>query len=378
MGIWFAKQADGFRGYFTVVRSTGQVRTGLVAGDFVVDVLDPTDAVVLNPSVAESSVPGLYYFDVTSAFVVENGVGVYGVLVVVDTFAGPSGAPQVRDAFGISLKISQEDFDTLATKADVLASVSTDHSAAISGTAVEGSVITGTYASTALRDDVFWQIEESAVNGITVEMLFNLPSVDHEAGAVEVFGRYTGSPPTTHYMDLWAWNYEAGAFEQLEEEFMPGGMTSDQKYSFGFSERHIDRSNNNEVKIRLVHNVTTYNVNHDLYLDQVLLSSHKTLTAEEIADAVLDADLTGHSVANSLALMTRKILGLAGGNQEFYNQVFPSTDMTAAKMRTYDTKAAAQADKASGYTLGGHLAEYTIGVTYAAPQKPNNYEMVEE
>ena len=80
---------------------------------------------------------------------------------------------------------------------------------------------------------------------------------------------------------------------------MPGGMTSDNSYSAEYQERHIDRTNNNEVKVRLIHHVTTYNAGHSLYLDYFAVSSIEYTTAEDIADAVWDETLSEHTDVGS-------------------------------------------------------------------------------
>jgi len=196
----------------------------------------------------------------------------------------------------------------LATKADIQASTSTDYTAASSGTAIYGSVDTGTYADTATRDNVYWEIHEDGTNGITVEYVFNLPSTDHKPGVFSLFGRYAGQPALTHFLDLWAYNYETTSWELLINEFMPGGNTSDLTYSHEYYERHVDRTNSSEVKIRLIHNVTTYNASHELFMDYTEVSSIEVITAADIADAVWDEDITEHTATDS----TGKTLSLAG------------------------------------------------------------------
>lgn len=187
----------------------------------------------------------------------------------------------------------------VATKSDIGAATSTDSDPAASGTVIEGSVVSGTYADTVVRDGTYWEIDEVVVGGLTVEMVFNLPSADHRPGVFSVFGRYNGNPAGTHYLELWAWNYEALAWEQLTEVFMPGGNTSDAQYTHEYFERHVDRTSGNEVTIRIVHNITTYIASHDLYLDFCEVTSIHVITAADIADAVWDEDRTEHTIADS-------------------------------------------------------------------------------
>ncbi|OEU68459.1 MAG: hypothetical protein BBJ57_07215 [Desulfobacterales bacterium PC51MH44] len=175
--------------------------------------------------------------------------------------------------------------EELATKADIAASSSTSSTVAGSGSVIEGTQGSGTYASTGVRDNTYWQIDEDGTNGLTVESTFNIPD-DDRAGVFRIFGRYEGNPSNVHYIELWVYNYEATAWEQLIEEFMPGGNTTDTEYAHEYFERNIDRTNNNEVKFRLIHNVATYNASHDLYLDFAEATSIEVITASDIASAV--------------------------------------------------------------------------------------------
>jgi len=160
----------------------------------------------------------------------------------------------------------------IATKADVQSVASTEEVNYTSGSIIFGTLGSGTIASTLLRDNNYWVIDEHATNGITVEYVFNLTDSEHRAGAFLAFGRYDGGGNPSHYVELWAYNYEATAWELLHEIFMDNATTDDE-YSHAYSERHIDRDNNNEVKFRLIHNATTYNAGHSLYLDNVYITT---------------------------------------------------------------------------------------------------------
>lgn len=116
MSTYYVSRTDqGFVVTFAVKQSTGALRTGLVAGDFTVTVVNPADSVTNVPTVSElTQKAGLYQFTVPSSFFTTHGVGLYRFAVEVDTFAGPSGAPNVRDAFSGVVRAQQEDIDTLA------------------------------------------------------------------------------------------------------------------------------------------------------------------------------------------------------------------------------------------------------------------------
>ena len=74
MNLWFTKDSNGFRGWFVAIQTTGLLRTGLVAGDFTVTVVEPGDTASTTPSVSESSTKaGLYTFLIPSSFLTTNG-----------------------------------------------------------------------------------------------------------------------------------------------------------------------------------------------------------------------------------------------------------------------------------------------------------------
>ena len=227
---------------------------------------------------------------------------------------------------------------------------------------VYGSVDSGTYTDTAVRDDTYWEIHEDATNGITVEFTFNLPGDDHRPGSFDVFGHYIGTPGTTHYLNLWAYNYEATTWEMLAEEYMPGGLTSDTSYSYEYREQHVDRDNSNEVKIRLVHNPTTYNAAHELFLDYVAVSSVEVVTAEDLANAVW-----AHTVAV-------RLLGLSQENYSLDQTVYTTFNgqklLTSARLRVYDTAAHVG-------TATGVVGTYTITSAWTEDEM-TSYQVVKQ
>ncbi len=108
--MWFTRTANGFRGWFVVVADDGSLRVGLGTGDFTVTIVDSDDTDSLVPSVSESTVkPGLYHFDVTSTFLVDNGIGEYGISVEVSATG-----PVLRDAKSEVLRVNQQDLDSIS------------------------------------------------------------------------------------------------------------------------------------------------------------------------------------------------------------------------------------------------------------------------
>ena len=188
--------------------------------------------------------------------------------------------------------------EDLATKADIQASSSTVSYQAVSGVIVQGTQTSGAVTDTYVRDDVHWVINEDATNGLNVEFAFNLGSADHRAGTFLIFGRYSGGG-SSHYIDDWAWNVESSQWELLHDHFMEKGTTDDE-YSHDYYERHIDRANNNLVRIRVIHNVTGYDNSHSINLDMVSLSAIEVITPQDISDAVWADQPVGLAIVNNL------------------------------------------------------------------------------
>ena len=94
----------------------------------------------------------------------------------------------------------------------------------------------------------------------------------------------------------------------------------DDEYAHEYYERNVDRSNNNEVKIRLVHATATYNAAHNIYIDYAAVSSLQVESAEEIAAAVW-ADPNGLTVLSDLAFIKNIEAGrwvISAGQMIFY------------------------------------------------------------
>lgn len=195
----------------------------------------------------------------------------------------------------------------LATKADVRATASTFFHTASSGTILQGDLSGGVYTNTFVRDNIFWTITENTTNGLDVEFQFNLPDNTHRAGAFKVFGHYDGKG-TNHYMDMWIYNVEGSAWELLHQNFMTD-RTTDEEQTHNYEEHHIDRDNNNLIRVRLIHNVTPYDNTHILNMDYVCLSSIKVITAAEIADAVWEEDSDEHTTPGTTGYL-QKLKGL--------------------------------------------------------------------
>jgi hypothetical protein len=136
--------------------------------------------------------------------------------------------------------------------------------------------------------------------GLTVETTFYIAD-DERAGIIDFIGYYTGNPTASHYVELWVYNFDASSWEQLQEIFVPGGGSTPMEYTHEYREEHIDRSNNNEVRVRLIHNVATYNATHNLYIDKLTVSG---LIVDTVSNAMLSLQISTSTLALSNSINT--------------------------------------------------------------------------
>lgn len=103
---------ENYRVWFVLDDGNGVLKTGLVAGDFTVNVIPTDDSASTAVTVTESSqVAGLYYFDIPGSFLVTHGDGQYVVPIVVAA-TGPK-----FDAVGSKqLHVSVSDIDVLGAQ----------------------------------------------------------------------------------------------------------------------------------------------------------------------------------------------------------------------------------------------------------------------
>lgn len=108
-----SRTADGVRVWFHVERGNGTPRAALNASTFQVTVVKPDDSSSTSPAVSESSqVGGLYFFDVLTAFLDQEGD--FGFLIKIDTkFPGASGSPHARYNISGAIKNNDTGLDNL-------------------------------------------------------------------------------------------------------------------------------------------------------------------------------------------------------------------------------------------------------------------------
>lgn len=115
----YARVADGVRAYFAAVNQ-GLIVAGIDPADITVSVVAPdTTTATTVPASETAGKAGLYTFLVPTAFLQTNGVGVYAVIVEVN-----SAAPPLRDVKVDVVRVgARNDDDVFNVSQAVLGSV---------------------------------------------------------------------------------------------------------------------------------------------------------------------------------------------------------------------------------------------------------------
>ena len=130
------------------------------------------------------------------------------------------------------------------------------------GTVTTGTVNSGTYQSTHIRDGTDWEINEVVgAPGFLLTMDFTALKV---ANKVTIVGFYDGN--VGHTVDVDAYNWGTTSYDTLGQ--LPDAL-ADTVYTFTLSAAHTD--SDGSIKIRINHS-SPGNVAHILYLDKVHIS----------------------------------------------------------------------------------------------------------
>ncbi len=185
------------------------------------------------------------------------------------------------------------------------------------GNITTGTQTSGTHASTVLDDGVYWQIAGAAAAGgfgVNVDQTFAV-GTDLKANTLHINAKET----LVGVVNVWLWNYLTSAYEQVSD---PGHTSisgsSDVDYTYIMHPQH-QQASDGEVKVRFTSTDTS--TNKYLYLDRVYVAAIAVseLTADEIAQAVWEANLdvihgifvssAGHILHDLFALKTTVATG---------------------------------------------------------------------
>ncbi len=162
----------------------------------------------------------------------------------------------------------------------------------------QGTIDSGSYASTALADGTKFQISPDGANGLDIDMTYAV-GLTALASGVTIEGYWDGAGD---FINIYAWNYLTTAWDQLSDSgTRMNNAGSDRDYGPFALLRDHQQDSDGEVKIRFTGDSVTSA--DDLYLDQVLVSALALggLTLDDIANAVVSHDVTGHGDHKSLA-----------------------------------------------------------------------------
>jgi len=163
---------------------------------------------------------------------------------------------------------------------------------AFSGTAVTGGVIAGTYASTAVQDNAYWQIEcrnNDDAAALLVELDINI-GVGRSPVAVVIHGRIESD--TGKDVDIYAWNYDIYDWEKISNDATQMKHNTNNKgYQYALSFRHHDYyvASHGDMIIRFVGQGIGFTAADNLYIDEVLVSTVLEGSGDQ-------PDLTSHAV----------------------------------------------------------------------------------
>ncbi len=162
----------------------------------------------------------------------------------------------------------------------------------------QGTIDSGSYASTALADDTKFQLSPNGALGLDVDMTYPV-GLAAVASGVTIEGYWNGPGD---FVNIYAWNYLTTSWDQLSDAgTRMNNASSDADYGPFVLLRDHQQDSDGEVKIRFTGDSVTSA--DDLYLDQVLISAVALggSTLDDIGNAVVSHNVTGHADPNSLA-----------------------------------------------------------------------------
>ena len=250
---------------------------------------------------------------------------------------------------------------------------------------VFGNQIAGDLTSVQTANDVRLQIEEDVTNGI--ELTFDFDNTDHEEtpNSVKVLGRYTGGG--THYIEAYAYNYDAGSWELISTvDDVMTNTSQDFIYTWPLTNKHVNDADG-KMRVRLKHVITSYNTNHDLFIDKISVNKYHLMDEASINEAI-EAGIVGtgvtsieskvdviDNIVDALTLNLSKSMGLTLHNHVEDSIVRNADNLkTQSKLYIYNNKANATIhDKSTGL-----ITSYTLTASYDNEKRLTQFKVVED
>lgn len=203
---------------------------------------------------------------------------------------------------------------TIAKVDDVLDSGSTICYAPTAASRVVGSDQGGAYSDIGTLDGTTYSTGEDATNGLEVIVTGSLGTTGERLSKSNIRARYAGS----HQIGIHAYDYIGNAWSASLATMTNSASLQDFELSLSelVSGNPRYRKADGEVKLRFLHNVTTYNATHRLHIDYICWQQSIVAdvpTAAENANAVMAALV---EVGVSLKTFARRCLAALAGKAE--------------------------------------------------------------
>ena len=184
---------------------------------------------------------------------------------------------------------------------------------AAAGSALTGTVVSGTYADTQTLNGTLWLVSGDATDPASVEITGTSAALSHPDN-LDIYGytHVTGSPGTK-WSDVFAWNYNTAAYDQISS---PGNRisgtagTTVTHYSFPLNNNHIGNTGAWKVKITANNALVTTELGIDLLQYQYRPMGN---SLSDIAQAVHSYLMDSADIEGSFSEYIRYIYGAFHG-----------------------------------------------------------------
>lgn len=198
-----------------------------------------------------------------------------------------------------------------------------DSTAGDSITIITGGTPVGNVSSVNAEDGTFYQVPE--VNNATPPLDIRIKKITSPIGQnpakctiVSYYGFTGGQITTTHWVDIYAWDYLNSVWQYKSTMQMRTSTQSSFRYEFGLAARNQKSATDGngqegEMLIRLVHNSVTGSTNHSMFIDNVKWEKNATDNAMASDIANILAKTNQINITNGLVDAIPKSLGYANG-----------------------------------------------------------------
>ena len=190
-----------------------------------------------------------------------------GTGVIYDVYGPQTVAALIGDVYGNATGARLVHDDTeWRNYAYVLGETERPEKSAVTALATYGGSLTGTASDVSAVDAAVANVVESAANGLTLQFAFGAIPAGSKDLELVIVGYYNGAPNASHFM-LTQIAEDGSTFSTLQALTMQGAGSSKQEYRIPIPLSAWPAAG----RIRLTHNVTTYNAVHVLYVNYAVI-----------------------------------------------------------------------------------------------------------